>query len=1125
MSEILKIYRDETSITNISTQEDDYSASYPSADELPLKTNNYKHMKRLITILIFSFILLINGYSQQYIFSNYSINNGLSQSVVNCIFQDSKGYIWIGTQNGLNRFNGETFDVYSYNPVDSNSISNNWIYAITEDIDGNLWIGTKGGLNKYLVKQNKFKRIPYQANFIYDVTQYCYDNICLSNGNILINTPPVISIFDPEKEIFTHFRSNLEYDGAVKDVKIPVIEDIDGNIWIGSTKGLSEFSLQTKEFNYFSFINKNGDFIDDINITALYKDKKGMLWVGTTLGLFNYNSKSNLFEESQFILGPHEKFSFENSCIRTILKDKNGNLIIGTEGNGLYVLSPYSRKPVTIQNYTSENSAIGHNIVQSLIIDKSENLWIGTLQGISKTDLKKKKFNLYRRSNSPNSIDLLGNVIASLYKNDDGILWVGNWGQGLNLVNRNTNSVEHFSTQQTGNHKIPNDFIHVIFKDSDSLIWLGTRNGIIVYDKPDNKFVPWYEYFKNPKLPTFENVRIYMIIQDRSSNYWIGTQNGLYKINLEKSNIEVFQSELDLNHQLSANLVYCLLEDSEGLIWIATVSGLDMYNPVTKEIKHFRKEEKGLSDDFIVSLCEDNKGRIWIGTSTYVNMYNKKDSAFTWYSQEHGLPNNNIFEIIKDRNGGLWFATGKGLCKFNEEQNTFHTFTLEDGLQSLEFNLRAAYSCKDGEMLMGGMDGFNSFYPDSIFKNPYVPNLVFTSFFTQKGSSKEYINLEESSEVVLNHDVYSFTIEFAALEYTNPQKNNYAYKMEGISDEWVDIGNRKFVPFFALRPGEYTFKIKGSNNDGMWSDKEISIKIVILPPWWRSIYAYIIYLTIIVLAIIAYIKMRERKLKHDKKILEEKVVERTLQVEEQNSLIISKNQELEELVNTKDKLFSIIGHDLGNQFNIILGFLEVLVSDFKKLDAAKVEYHLINISNSSKYAYNLLENLLTWARLQTNLIQYNPEIFNVNAKINESIKLLEGVSVKKNIKIEVFSDDEINIYADVNMFSTVIRNLTYNAIKFTHKNGNITIYTKRKNNFYEVTVKDNGVGIPKENILKIFRVDSNLSTRGTNKEKGTGLGLIVVKEFIEKHNGKIWVESEVGKGSRFIFTIPIKDTI
>ena len=1077
-----------------------------------------KAMKRIIGLLFFSLLHFYSGYSQQYNFTNYSINDGLSQSVVNCMFQDSKGYIWIGTQNGLNRFNGESFDVYSYNPADSFSISNNWIYAIAEDSGGNLWVGTKGGLNKYLKNENRFRRIAYQAGYTYDVTQYTYDILCLKNGNVAINTPPVVSVYDQASESFSHFQSKLEYDGAVKDVKIPILEDVDGKIWIGSTRGLAAFSLQTKVFSYFTFRNKSGQLVAEENVTAICQDKKGKLWVGTTSGLFNFNRATNQFEEARFELSGDEKFSFENNCIRTIMEDKSGNLIVGTEGSGLYVLS---QNPVTVQNYTSENSEIGHNIVQSLIIDQSENLWIGTLQGISKTDLKKKKFNLYRRSNSPNSLNLLGNVIASLYKDDDGSLWVGNWGQGLNRVNRKTGQVEHFSTQQTGNHKLSNDFVHVIFKDSDNQLWLGTRDGISIYDKQGNQFVPWNDYFKNPVLPTLDDVRIYMIIQDRASNYWIGTQNGLYKVNLENSTVEVFQKELDDQHLLSANLVYCILEDSEGLIWIATLSGLDVYNPVTKSIRHFRKGEKGLSDDFIITLCEDRKGQIWIGTSTYLNVYNKKDSAFSYYSQEQGLPNNRIFEIVKDKNNELWITTGKGLCKFNEKLNSFQTFSIEDGLQGLEFNLRAACSCADGEILVGGMNGFNSFYPDSISKNPYIPNMVFTTFHATKRNSREYINVEDNHEMEIDHRVNSFTIEFAALEYTNPQRNKYTYQMEGISDEWVDIGNRKFVPFPALRAGEYTFRVKGSNNDGVWNDKEISLHIVVLPPWWKSIFAYFIYMALIMLSIVVFIKMRERKLRHDKKILEQKILERTLRIEEQNQLISSKNEELKDLNRTKDKLFSIIGHDLGNQFNIIVGFSEYLISAFKKLDPEKIEYHLTNIHHSSRHANELLDNLLTWSKMQTNSILFNPKVFNVNDQIHESIDLLEGALTRKNIKIKVAANKEYMVCADLNMFSTVFRNLMVNAIKFTHEKGNISIHLAESNGFCEITVKDNGIGISPENLKKLFRLDSNHSTLGTNGEKGTGLGLILCKEFVEKHHGKIWVESEVGKGSAFKFTLPL----
>ncbi len=1078
-------------------------------------------MKKLSGILFLFLILATGGFSQQFVFSNYSINNGLSQSVVNCLFQDSKGFIWIGTQNGLNRFNGETFDVFSYSPSDSNSISDNWIYAIAEDSSGDLWIGTKGGLNRYLRTQNKFERISYQTSFNFDVSQYCYDVLKLKNGNILINTPPLISIFDFGKNEFTHFQSQLDYDGAVKDVKIPVLEDSEGEIWIGTTTGIARFSEQTNAFSYFSFFDRKGTKPVNASITALFTDKNGVVRAGTDSGLYWFNTETSQFCESEFKTADGGVFVLENVCIRTINGDKNGNLIIGTEGRGLFVISPFSKNTFTIQNYTSENSEIGHNIVQSLIIDWSENLWIGTLQGISKTDLKKKKFNLYRKSNSPNSIDLLGNVIASLFKNDDGILWVGNWGQGLNLVRRNTREVEHFSSRQNGNHFIPNDFIHSIFKDNDNSIWLGTRDGILIYDKTANRFVQWNSYFNNTDIPSFDNVRVNVIIRDKTSNYWIGTQNGLYLVSSDKKSVTAFQEELDENHRLSANLVYCLLEDSDGLIWIATVGGLDMYNPATKKITHYNKGKGGLSDDFIITLCEDGKNRIWIGTATFVNVFDKTDSTFTFYGQEHGIPNNRIFEIVKDKNNNLWITTGKGLCKYDEKENSFQTFTSEDGLQGLEFNLRAARVCDDGEVLIGGMNGFNTFYPDSISKNPHIPPLVFTSFYKTRGNNREYINPGESDVVKLKHNVNSFTIEFAALEYTNPAKNRYSYLMEGISPDWIDIGNRKFVPFSGLQPGEYTFKVRGSNNDGVWNNNEISINIIVLPPWWKSSLAYLFYFVFIVFSIIVFVKIRERKLLHDKETLQQKIHERTLQIEEKNRLIVSKNDELKALNNTKDKLFSIIGHDLGNQFNIILGFLEVLVSDFKRLDPVKVENHLNNINKSSKHAYELLENLLTWSRMQTKSIHYNPEVFNINSKISRSVELLDGAFSKKNISVEVISKENIDVFADVNMFMLVIRNLVSNAIKFTGEDGKISILIERENEFCRVTVQDNGVGISPELIQRLFLLETNHSTPGTKGEKGTGLGLILCKEFIEKHNGKLWVESEVGKGSRFIFTLPL----
>ncbi|WP_340113605.1 ligand-binding sensor domain-containing protein [Maribellus mangrovi] len=1077
-------------------------------------------MKQLAGILILSLLLFYSSYSQQYNFTTYSINEGLSQSVVNCIFQDSKGYIWLGTQNGLDRFDGRNFERFRYNPKDSNSISNNWIYAISEDSEGNLWIGTKGGLHQYIRTENRFERIRYQTGYRFDVTNYNYDNICLNSGKILINTPPIISVYDIQEHSFSHFISELEYEATVQDVRIPVMEDKNGKVWVGSTNGLALFSPDNGEFVYASFVNNTSLSHMEENVTALFQDSNGLVWAGTFTGLYRCEPGSIEFKEVSFPLVSGEDYRFQIS-IRSILQDKNNNLILGTEGLGVYIILPVGRDKYSTRNLTQANSGIGHDIVQPMLIDKSDNLWVGTLSGISKTDLKQKKFRLFRNTNLPGSTDLLGNVIAGLYKNEDGIIWVGNWGQGLNLVNPLTNEVEHFSSQQTGNHYLSNDFIHVIFKDNAKNMWLGTRDGVFIYDKTKKQFVLWTEFFELPDFPTFESIRIYHIIQDMTGNIWIASSNGLYKFNLATSTQEWFHVDAEPDHRLGANLIYSILEDSEGLIWAATINGLDMYDPHNKQMHHYNRTNADISSDFLISLAENTDGNIWIGSNAYINIFDKKTGEFSFMDQEQGLPSNYIYEMQTDKNNNIWLATGNGLCMFDTDQKQLEIYTMEDGLQSMEFNLRASCACADGELLFGGMNGFNTFYPDSITGNPYTPDLVFTSFSKVTDGEQEKVNIENGSELVLNHRVQSFTIEFAALEYTNPENNHYQYQMEAISDKWIEIGTRAFVPFFALPPGEYTFWIKGSNNDGLWNDQPIGLSFIVLPPWWRSKLAYSIYLLLTILGVVFFVKLRERRLKHEKILLEKKVAERTLQIEEQNRIITSKNEELNELNRTKDKFFSIIGHDLGNHFNIIVGFSELLLSGFRKMDANKLAYHLGNIHNSSKHASDLLGNLLTWARLQRNAIEYRPEKMNAVEKVREWIGFQEELAFKKNILVEVMAKENIEVFADENMFSLIIRNLLANALKFTPRDGEISIRLKKNGKHCEITVKDSGVGIPPEHIDKIFRIDSDITTKGTEGEKGTGLGLVLCKEFVEKHGGKIWVKSKPGEGSEFGFLLPL----
>ncbi|MEI6898804.1 MAG: two-component regulator propeller domain-containing protein [Bacteroidota bacterium] len=1084
-------------------------------------------LKRYI-ILLFLYLFAGVSYAGQYFFTNYSIEQGLSQSVVNCLFQDSRGFIWIGTQNGLNRFNGYSFESFTSNPSDVNSISNNWIYSVGEDREGNLWIGTKGGVNKFLVNEKKFQRIIYSNGYPYNVTDYAYDAIVSFNGTILINTPPVLTIFDPLRHEFRHFTSTLEYDGAVKDNRIPLIEDFEGLIWIGSSRGLAVFDRNTGHFRYYMKDHSGINSISDNNITALFEDKRGNIWIGTSNGLNVYSKATKCF--TQYFNDPRNPNSLGSNFIRAITADRNGNIWIGTEEGGLSkMVHPENNQP-WFENLTSDNNGLNHNIVLALKIDRSDNLWIGALQGISKTDLKRRKFRLYRHDSSPYSVNLLGNVVASIFKDEEDKIWIGNWGQGLNIYHRKTGKVDHFSSRLTGNCYLPNDFVHMIFRDLQKRIWIGTRDGILIYENEKKGFTRFRDYFKKGDLPSFKGIRINMIIADRKGNYWIGTQNGLFKMNIENGTTEVFSIESPPERRLSSNLVYSLLEDREGLIWIATLNGIDIFNPATGKMTHYQKSTdnpNSLCDNFVISLCEDHNGDIWIGTGSYVNKFIKKEKRFVYYSQENGLPSNRIFEILEDRRENLWFSSGNGLSKLDTVTGKFRNYTVDEGLQSLEFNLRASYQSADGEVFFGGMNGFNSFYPDSLYDNAFTPPIVFTSLYKSKGGNQEYLDVDQTGQIDLNYNDYNFTVEFSSLEFTNPANNRYAYKMEGISEDWIDIGNRRFVPFSNLSPGEYILHVKGSNNDGKWNETGKSLKIVIHPPWWKTTFAYVGYFLISFLIILLIIRQREKNLHRTKEILEKKVHERTEEIENQNQEIQRKNgelsnlnKELQKLNATKDKFFSIIAHDLRNPFNTILGLSDILLTDFKTFEEEKIRYYLSNIKDASGQAFELLQNLLIWARSQTGGVEFTPVEFNLKARVTENIELVESQATRKGIALLSVINDQVKVRGDVNMVNTILRNLLTNAVKFTPRGGSVEVGVNEKEHLHEIYVTDSGVGIEEQNLKKIFRIDSKHTTKGTDKEKGTGLGLILCREFVEKMGGHISVESKPGAGSTFLFTLP-----
>jgi signal transduction histidine kinase/ligand-binding sensor domain-containing protein len=1078
-------------------------------------------MHKKAVLILFFLLRCYTGGAQQYFFSGYSISDGLSQSVVNCIFEDSKGFIWFGTQNGLNKYNGYHFEVFTYNPNDTNSITNNWINGIAEDKDADLWIATKGGLVKYIRKEKRFITIKYRSPFDILATNCVYDVKCARNGKILINMPPVLSVCDPKTLKFKHYISTLAFDGSAKDNNIPLLEDGNGTIWVASTKGLAAFNPGTLSFKVFNHNAADPSSISDDNITALFQDKNGGLLIGTSSGLNRLQPGGNGFDH--YFQDLRNEFTLSNNFIRAILADKSGNLWIATEGGGLNRMSRDKNNRVLFERFSAEKNGLNHNINLSLAIDNSDNLWIGTLSGLNKTNLKKRNFRLYRKNDSPYSVDLAGNVIASIYEDEKKLIWIGNWGQGLNLYSRETSEVIHYSTKMTGNQHIPNDYIHCIFEDNAHTIWLGTRDGLLVYDRKGKRFARPVELFNNTSLPDFAGLRINRMMQDHEGNYWVATHDGLYNMNREGFYPDHYYAGAISKFRISSNLVYAVLEDRDGAIWVGTINGLDVIDTKNGSIKHFRKSEtkaNSLSDNFITALCEDQDGDIWIGTNSYVNRFSKKSGMFSYYSSYQGFPSNLVYSIQEDKNHCLWFATGNGLCQYTPATGIFRTYTVEDGLQSPEFNLGASFRGADGELFFGGMNGFNSFYPDSLSDNPHIPVIAYTAAYKLSKGAREYLNLEKGDPIILSYNENTFTVEFAALEFTNPAKNRYAFKLEGVDGDWNDIGIRNFVAFTNLPPAEYTLRVKGCNNDGRWNETGVSLKIIVYPPWWKSSAAYVTYFLIAVLLLFLYIKVRERSHMRERMILEEKVKVRTQLIEEQKSEILNKNSALNELNAAKDKFFSIIAHDLRNPFNAIIGLTDILLINLDNLDIQKLQKTLENIKGSSQQAHELLENLLLWARSQTGTISYRPEPIDLKVHVQESIELIAVQATRKNISIIADFTAGGLISGDIHMMNTILRNLLTNALKFTPRNGEVRIGISQSNGFCILHVKDNGIGISPEKLEHLFSIDTAHKTRGTDQEPGTGLGLILCKEFIEKHGGRLEVDSEVGTGSEFRVIIP-----
>lgn len=868
-------------------------------------------MKKHFSILLILWLLATNLVAQNalYRIEHYSVDDGLSQGSANCIYQDRKGFIWIGTQDGLNKFDGYKFTTYQHNPLDTNSISANWIYGIDEDDNGIIWIATQNGLNALNPQTNIFKHY-------YTDKQYSFNNeeifnvLVGSDGFIWFKSSHYLYKLDTLTNNISVFEHALDYFVNNKsDNGFPMVEDAE-SIWMGSANGLFQFIKKMEVFKPYKNIPEDPNSLSNNFVSSISIDEKGNIWIGTGNGLNKFDKKKNRFIR-YFADAKNPNQGPIGNNINALCNGKNGTLWIGTFGSGLSWFDPFTNQFYHYKHEEGDEKTIYYDYILSLYEDRTLNLWIGyAANGLDKIDLKPQKYKTYQTSKGENGLHLNSDNIASIFLENDSILWIGTWENGLNILNRNNYSVKSITTTSQNQHIVGNN-VHSIFADSHGLIWIGTKSGISIYDRKNKTFNDLDAYFNLTLNIKLKGVRIYNISEDYKGNIWISTRNGLYRYNYDTKTITTFTSSTNDSLTLYDNTVVCTVCDKNGYVWIGTRTGLNRYDYSTNKCFRigYKKSNKPVegsqrtyyipSNSYIYHVIEDlfDENIIWVGTGSGLDKFNKKTNTFEYYTIADGLPNGTIYELIQDKNGNLWMSTNRGLAFFDEAKKKFTAFDVNDGIQGLEFNNGASYIAPSGEIFFGGVKGVTYFNPNNQKDNTFIPNVVFTTFEkTSANGKKEIRNISDLNLIELRYDDHSITFSFAALEYTNPRKNTFKYWIEGLMNDWTFIGNKNFIDIGVLAPGEYTLHVKGTNNNGIWNDKETTIKIIVYPPFYKTIWAYIAYILLLGSIIFFYVRSRTKKLKEANEILRQKQLT-SLEIARQKEELSVKNKNITDSIN------------------------------------------------------------------------------------------------------------------------------------------------------------------------------------------------------------------------------------
>ncbi len=1093
------------------------------------------------------------SYPHNIVFQKLTVEHGLSDLTVRSIIQDHEGYMWFGTNNGLNRYDGNEIARYFYDRNDPNSLKGNIVYCIYEDSRNNLWIGTwGGGLSLYNRDLDNFTSFIHEPgnngsighNDIWNI----YED---SMGSLWIATQKGLERFDYESHTFEKHLTDLSLPGESVNLKRKafscITEKSDGTLYISIWKhGLLNYDQVNKRvIRHFIHEPGNRQSLGTSEINTLFADKDGSLWIGTYKGHLErlyFKDGKPVFEK--FASG-RPPFGISDDRINFIIEDQHGFLWIGTEA-GINILNKSTRQVEHYFHNAEADISISSNHLWSGYVGKNGIIWIGSLDGgVNIFDPWRRKF----PSISPEiteAKELPKKFVKSIYKDTNGFLWVGT-DHGLNKFSPQ-NELMHTFTHGRTNQSLDIGGVSGIVEDQNGVLWIGTWGGGLHYLNRETQKINRYYHANHDGAPRgISDQNIQTMTRDYSGNILIGTSFGyFYHFNPETKKFQQFLCQ-DLD-SLRGSPVSAITPDSDGSVWIGLIEngGLIHHNFLANTTKryHMKNYERdySLSSNDIFSLLDDGD-HLWIGTKSGLNLLEKTTGKVLVYDEKHGLANKSVLSIQKDIEGNIWFSTPHGISKFDKKTELIYNYDGRDGALG---NCIVSWKGLNSELYFGGINGIFSFNPLTINNNAYLPPVVFTNLkLFNKTVTHNYENsplskhINQTKKIILNHRQNSFSFEFAALNYTLPEKNQYRYKLEGFDPDWIQAGTRNVAYYTNVHPGTFIFKVQGSNNDGYWNEKAKTIEIIVMPPWWTALWLKILVLILAVVAIASLVAIRTHRIKQKQIHLKQLVRERTKEIESQQVKIKEQAMKIHASDQMKIKFLTNISHEFRTPLTLILNPLDKLFSDLSHNHEYKLPFTVIK--RNTLRLTSLINQFLDITKIEAGELKLCVSKGDIATYIGEIVNAYKFATNQKNIHLNVQLPREGSIcYFDGDKVEKILYNLLSNALKFTPAGGRIDIVVEMKYNQKNpeseiayatypadspdqvyIMIEDTGIGIPSGHTERIFERFYQVEDDRSNNKGGTGIGLSLTKDLVRICGGKIEVKSRVNEGTRFILYLPV----